>query len=136
MLSRCSAAPFVAAGLSAHPAPYAGGAGGLALGIAAMVVTAAVHQGHSDVTPLAIGTAIGGVVGLAAPNRLALWFRLVATAVLGAYAAMAQNLVTVLFVYPLLGFTDEAAELIALRRARRVARNEAVRTSDAMTSRS
>ena len=121
--------PFAAAPLSEHPAPYAGGAGGLALGIAATVTAAAMHQGRSDVMPLAIGVAIGGVVALAAPNRLALWFRLGATALLGVYAAVAQNLITVLFAYPLLGFTDEAAELIAVRRSRDRSSNDAVTTS-------
>lgn len=112
------AAPFAAAALSSSTTPLVAGAGGLALGIAAAVVTAGLRAGNTGVVPVTLGIAVGGIVGLRADSRTAIWLRVAAAVLLAVYAAVSQRLVTIVFVYPVLGFADEFADAIGSRRRR------------------
>lgn len=111
--------PLAAGLLSGSATPFAAGAGGLAVGIAVTVVAAGLRAGGTGVMPLTLGIAVGAIVGLRADNHTEIYLRLFVTALLAVYAVYSQRLVTIVFVYPLLGFADEFADAIASRKARR-----------------
>jgi hypothetical protein len=108
--------PLAAAGLSGSASWFAAGAGGLAIGIATTVVAAGLNSGGTGVMPLTLGVVVGGVIGLRADTHLAIWLRLIVAAALAVYAVASGRLVTLVFVYPLLGFADEFADAIVVRR--------------------
>ncbi|MEX2393112.1 MAG: hypothetical protein WD826_01400, partial [Actinomycetota bacterium] len=80
------------------------------------IASAAIHPGNGAM-PLAVGIAVAGLVALhSTPN--ALWLRLVAVAIVVAYAQYSGRLVSIVFAYPLLGLADEISDLILTRSAR------------------
>lgn len=108
--------PFVAAALSGAASAFATGAGGVAVGIAATVFGAALDGGGSGILPLTLGIAVGGLIALRATSRASVWTRIVATIVVSVFAVASARIVSLIFVYPLLGFADELADLFAGRR--------------------
>jgi hypothetical protein len=107
--------PAAAAWFSASPTWYASGAGGLAVGIAITVAAASLNSGGTGVMPLTLGIAVGGIIGLRADSHAAIYLRLVVTALLAIYAVASGRIVTLVFVYPLLGFADEFADIFRSR---------------------
>jgi hypothetical protein len=101
--------PFVASWLSGRAAPLVAGAGGLALGIGATVVAAALDQGGTGAFPVTMGVAVAGLIALHAPGRT-IWGRVVAIALLAGYALASGRLISAAFVYPLFGVADEIVE--------------------------
>lgn len=110
--------PLVAAAISGSATWFAAGGGGLAVGIAVAVLAAALNNGGNGVLPLTLGIAIGGVIALRAENHVAIWMRLAVTVLLAVYAIASGRLAALAFVYPLLAFADEFADVIAGRRRR------------------
>ena len=108
--------PFLGAVLSGRSAALVAAARGLALGICATIAAAAIHPG-SGAMPLALGVAIAGLVALSSTAN-AVWLRLVAVALVVAYALISERLISIVFAYPLLGLADEITDLITARRAR------------------
>jgi hypothetical protein len=107
--------PMLASGLSGSATWFAAGAGGLAVSIAVTVLAAGLDSGGNGVMPLTLGIALGGVVGLRADSRTAIWLRLGGVVLLAVYAATSGRLLSFIFVYPLLGFADEFGDAIASR---------------------
>jgi hypothetical protein len=107
--------PFLASWLSEHPAPLGAAAGGLALGIGATVAAAAaIERGGSGAMPLALGVAVAGTIALRGTS-VSIWTRLAAVVVIASYAAISERFVSAIFVYPLLGFADELADVFGAR---------------------
>jgi hypothetical protein len=118
-LAMLALTPLAAGLLSGSATPFAAGAGGLAVGIAVTVVAAGLRAGGTGVMPLTLGIAVGGIVCLRADNHMEIYLRLAVTALLAVYATYSGRLVTIVFIYPLLGFADEFADAIAGRKARK-----------------
>lgn len=128
-LGLLAVAPLLAGLVSGNATPFAAGAGGLASGIAITVAASALNSGGTGVMPLTLGIAAGGIIGLRADVRLESYLRLAATALLAVYAASSGRLATLVFVYPLLGFADELADVFAARRRDRPQREPASTTT-------
>jgi hypothetical protein len=109
-------APLLASGLSGSSSWFATGAGGLAMGIAVAVLASALNSGGTGVMPIALGITLGGIVGLRAESRTAIYLRLGAAVLLAVYAAASGRLLTFVFIYPVLGFADEFADAFASRK--------------------
>ncbi len=113
-----AATPFCAAWLSDHNAALTAAAGGLAVGIGTTVAAAAaIERGGTGAMPLTLGLAVAGLIALRS-NGPAVWARLVAVALIAAYASISERFVSALFVYPLLAFADELTDVVSTRRAR------------------
>lgn len=108
--------PLAAAWLSGTAAWVKTGGGGLALGIATTVLAAGLNSGGTGVMPLALGIAVSGIVGMRAHSKTAIWLRLAVTVLVAVYAVASGRLVTLIFIYPLLGFADELADITGARR--------------------
>ncbi len=104
-----AASPFVASVLSGRGTPLVAGAGGLALGIGAAVAAAAFDQGGTGAFSLAMGVGVAGAIALHGPART-FPARVVALALLAAYALASDRMISAAFAYPLLGIADELVE--------------------------
>jgi hypothetical protein len=123
--------PLVAAGLSGSANPWTTGAGGIAVGVATTVVVAGLRTGGTGVTPLTLGIAVGGIIGLRADAHTHFWLRGAVTALLAVYAVVSGRLITLVFVYPLLGFADEFADAIVARKSKASEKRELTRETSA-----
>lgn len=102
-------APFAAAYLSARSLAFVGGAGGLAIGIAAAIAAAAAKPGGTGAFSLTVSTVVAGSLALSGSAR-AYVGRVPAILVLAVYSYLSGRLISAAFVYPLLGIADELVD--------------------------
>lgn len=108
-LALLALAPFAASFLSGRTLPFVGGAGGLAIGIAAAVIAAALEQGGTGAFALTLAVAVAGALALRG-SASAYIGRVPAIALLAVYAYLSGRLISAAFVYPLLGVADELVD--------------------------